>query len=106
MGSKLETQTHVSPGPADYGHDGTAVKSSAQNVAIGQSEREDLWAEQNRAEMPGPGTYYSDQQNTAFGQSASGTSMAWRHEEKIDMSPGPGHYDAYIETTRHGQTER
>ena len=92
MGSKQKTQMNSNPGPADYDNDDKLIKVSSQKVTISHAQRSELWSEQNGGDIPGPGNY-ADQKST-FGQIQNAPTMASRHEERVNLNPGPGQYDS------------
>ena len=93
MGSKQKASfANSNPGPGQYESNETITKMSVKQVAINHASRQELWAEQKGAQMPGPGNY-ADQKST-FGQTHNAPTMGARIEEKVNMNPGPGQYNA------------
>ena len=81
---------NANPGPGQYEYEDKAIKQSAQLGIINQSERQELWIEENTSEFPGPGNYA--EVKSTFGQTHNAPSIAFRHEEKFNSNPGPGQY--------------
>ena len=44
--------------------------------------------------MPGPGNYAD--QKSSFGKTLNAPTMTGKHTAKINLNPGPGHYDADV----------
>lgn len=93
MGSKYKAETNLNPGPGQYDADPNKNKRQAPNTKVSQAQRQDLWADQSRQDLPGPGNYAVEA--SSFKDSRGGANnMGSKYKPEVNMNPGPGQYDA------------
>jgi len=80
------------PGPNVYKQDIAALRKTAPSFRIGKAERKNM--AMGNAEIPGPGTYYEEDQTLGGKGTRIGTSQRRElHPEGIKKNPGPGEYE-------------
>ena len=102
MGSKYKPEVNMNPGPGQYQDASKMLSGTQGSVRIGQAQRGDLWQNDSKETIPGPGNYV-DETNT-FGKAAKRINMGSKYKPERNDNPGPAQYDVSESQTKKAGT--
>jgi len=91
MGSKYKPIKNSNPGPGEYEHDDTKIRTSPSRVHMGSGARPDNFVNKQQSQVPDAGCY--NHNHKGIGTDSKSAGMGSKYKPITNSNPGPGEYN-------------